>query len=358
MAHQPQLDAQYDVNTNSYNFDNNFKFIKKYINSSNLAIANLETTLRGEPYTSYPQFSSPDSLLTALKNTGFDVISTINNHTNDTGKKGIKRTLEVIKEHNLDSVGTRNNLDEKNYIIKNVDGIKVGIAAFSYGDIISNNKYLNGLKVSSEISDLVNVIESNDSNKAFNRIKPILSDINTEGVDLTIVVVHWGEEYQREPNNFQKELAQLLCNEGVDIILGSHPHVIQPIEILSSANSSNEETNETFVVYSMGNFLSNQRNEILNKFYTEDGIIPIFDIEKNLETNKTTIKKLEYIPTWVNKYYDNIKNKNVYEIIPYIQNDSFLSTLDELTLKKLTKSYENTTSIMPNSDRISPMKSN
>ena len=127
MVHDDQLKAQYDKDTNSYSFDNNFKHIKPYIENSNLSIGNLETTLAGKDskYSAYPRFNSPDSLVTALSNCGFDVLSTVNNHTYDNGSIGVYRTLDVIKNHGIESVGTRNNSSENNFIIKYVYGINL-----------------------------------------------------------------------------------------------------------------------------------------------------------------------------------------------------------------------------------------
>ena len=160
------------------------------------------------------------------------------------------------------------------------------------------------------------------------------------------VIIHWGEEYHRNPSKFQKLLAQKLCDYGVDIIIGSHPHVVQPIEMIKSEESNNE----TLVIYSLGNFLSNQRREILKTDYTEDGLIVDIDISKNLETNETKISKVEYIPTWVNKYTDS-SNKLQYEIIPIIDETNILS-INNLDYDKINSSYINTTSLIANNDII------
>ena len=168
MAHTPQLEAQYDASTNTYSFDNNFQHIKSYIENSDLSIANLETTLAGEgvAYSSYPTFNTPDALAVALKNSGFDVISTINNHTFDKGTLGFERTLSTLKELGFDTVGTRSNIGDDDYIIKDVNGIKLGITSYSYGDIKGSNKYLNGIKVSDECKDKANIFSSNDVENA------------------------------------------------------------------------------------------------------------------------------------------------------------------------------------------------
>ena len=348
MVHDDQLKAQYDKDTNSYSFDNNFKHIKPYIENSNLSIGNLETTLAGKDskYSAYPRFNSPDSLVTALSNCGFDVLSTVNNHTYDKGSIGVYRTLDVIKNHGIESVGTRNNSSENNFIIKNVDGINFGITSFSYGEISKSKPSLNGLPIAKQDTNNLNIFDFRDVDTAFESIKSTLDSMNQNETDLQVLVIHWGEEYHRNPSKFQKLLAQKLCDYGVDIIIGSHPHVVQPIEMIKSEESNNE----TLVIYSLGNFLSNQRREILKTDYTEDGLIVNIDISKNLDTNETKISKVEYIPTWVNKYTDS-SNKLQYEIIPIVDETTILS-INNLDYDKINKSYINTTSLIASNDII------
>lgn len=353
MVHSPQLNAQLDSSTGEYSFDNNFEHVKTYIEECDLALANLETTLKGAPYSGYPSFNSPDSLVTALKNTGFDVLSTINNHSNDTSSDGLSRTLDVIENSGLDYVGTQKNNSDKDYLIKDVNEIRLGILSYSYGTVSENNKALNGIPIPKDYTDLVNIFDPSNPEEAFNNIKKQLDLIKKEEVDTIVLFIHWGQEYMREPNSFQVELAQKLCDEGVDIIFGSHPHVVQPMEILKSSNSENE----TFVIYSLGNFLSNQRKDLMRSSYTEDGSILTVELEKDFSTNKTSIKSINCLPTWVNKYHDTTKGKNVYEILPLTQDEEFYSDLEtegtfNNNLKsKLDQSYENTTSLIKD-DRI------
>lgn len=352
MAHDDQLKAQFDKDTNTYSFDNNFKYVKPYISNSDLAIGNLETTLAGPKakYSSFPKFNSPDELADAIKDSGVDIVSTINNHTYDRGSDGVYRTLDVLNSKDIEHVGTQKNDKDENFLIKDVDGVKLGITAYSYGQVYGSTTALNGLNI--DYSDLnnLNIFNSSYVDIAFNEIKDTLDVMNNKESDLQVVILHWGDEYTRQPNEFQKDLAKKLCDYGVDIIIGSHPHMVQPIEMIKS----DENDNETLVIYSLGNFLSNQRNEILNKKYTEDGVIANIGINKNLNTGETKISNVEYIPTWVNKY----KNKNgklTYEIIPLI-NEKQLSKIDNLPLDKAKKSYDNTTSIIGSSDIINVAK--
>lgn len=347
MAHMPQLEAQLQ-DDKTYNFDNNFKYIKPIIENSDISIANLETTVNPNKNVSgYPSFNSPPELLNSLKNTGFDVISTINNHSLDTGYSGVISTLNELKKINLKSVGTKLSEEEKNYITIKVKDINIGITTFSYGDIVGNDKYLNGIRAGKS-AGLLNVIDNNKINSSFETIKKEIDLMKSENVDFIIVGLHWGEEYKQNPNSYQKELAQLLANEGVDLILGSHPHVVQPIEYIKSETSDEE----CLVVYSMGNIISNQREEEMGFKESENGIIPIIDIEKN-DNGDTVIKNAQYIPTWVNKYTKN--NKVYYEIIPIDDDIDTIANKTKSDKDDLTISYNNTVSLM-NDERIKVYK--
>ena len=287
MAHMPQLKAQYNTSTKKYSFDNNYKYVKKYIKNADLAMANLETTLCGDDvyaYSSYPTFNTPDALADSLKNVGFDLLSTINNHSFDMSSLGVERTLSTLKKKGFDTVGTREKKSDDEYVIENVNGIKLGITAYSYGEIKNGTKYLNGIKVS---------------------------------------------------------------DAGIDIIIGSHPHVVQPVETIKSTDGKKE----TLVVYSLGNYISNQRREVLS-MYTEDGLMVDIDIEKK-GNNEATIKKVKCIPTWVDKYQNG--SKTVYEIIPIAGN--ILEKASYVNSSYLKQSYKNTSELIKTDDKISVIKS-
>lgn len=350
MAHNPQLKAQFDTSTKSYSFNNNFKYVKKYIESSDLSIANLETTLAGPstPYTSYPTFNSPDALIDGLKFAGVDILSTINNHSFDKGDLGVERTLKVSKGKGFDTVGTTENVGDANYLIKDINNIKLGITAFSYGEIINNIKRLNGIAISNKSKDKMNIFDMYNVDNAFNTISKTLD--NLKDTDMQIVILHWGNEYQRTPSEFQIKLAQKLADAGVDIIIGSHPHVVQPVKMIKSSDGNNE----TLVIYSLGNFISNQRRELLGTPFTEDGLMVDIEITKDFNKNKTYVSKVNFTPTWVNKY-SNL-GKDVYEIIPITDKDE-LSTIENLPMDKVKASFDNTISQIENRDIFNIPKS-
>ena len=207
-------------------------------------------------------------------------------------------------------------------------------------------KYLNGIKVSSDKTDLMNVFDTSDVNKAFDTIYSTVKKYQDD-TDMQIVIIHWGDEYSRTPNDFQKKLAQKLCDAGVDIIIGSHPHVVEPVETIKSTDGKNE----TLVIYSLGNYISNQRREYIS-MYTEDGLMVDINIEKQ-GNNEAKVKKVTCIPTWVNKYESG--GKSVYEIIPVA--DNILEKTTYIDQSYLKQSYKNTSELIKTDDKISIVKS-
>lgn len=179
-----------------------------------------------------------------------------------------------------------------------------------------------------------------------NKIENIINDMKNEGAEFIIVGMHWGIEYDKNPSEYQKKIAKELNNFGVDLVLGSHPHVIQPIEKIK-----NEQGEETIVVYSMGNFLSNQSKETIGKSETSDGVILEFKIGQN-EKKDIVIKDYKIIPTWVYKYNDNNGNTK-YKILSAedtLKSEEAKNKLSKEILQKIKKSEEATKSILKNNN--------
>jgi len=332
MFHSTQVKAAYDNETGTYDFKPVFEPIKKYIDSVDLAIANFETVTAGPEhgYRGYPTFNSPADTLDAIKYAGFDILSTANNHSLDKGKEGIIETIDNINNVGLISVGTYKE-PTSDILIQNVNGINLAILSYTYG--------LNGLDsllTEEELSYMVNLIDEN-------KIKSDIERADTLEVDSTLVIIHWGNEYQREPSEHQINLANKMIEWGADIILGSHPHVIQKSEII------NYNGEDKYIIYSMGNFVSNQRRETLgnisNKKYTEDGVIVQLQLEKNLQDGNTIIKEVKHVPTWVNRYM--VDGKLRYEIMPvedYINAEDH--GLTQEVFSRMVESYNDTINIM------------
>lgn len=312
MVHEPQLKAQYDQQSGTYDFDNNFQYVEQYIQQADLALGNIETTFSGEPYKGYPVFRSPDSLAATLKDVGFDIALTSNNHILDGGLKGLKRTSEVLRGEGLLVSGFRQ-LEEKPYVITTVKGVKVAILSYTYETPpLEGQHALNGNPISTEALPLINSFLYEALDAEYQEMSQMIQSAKADGAQLIIFYFHWGEEYQREPNQWQVEIAQKLSDLGADIVFASHPHVLQPYEIVESPSTGKH----TAVFYSMGNFLSNQRTETLDNRYTEQGMIAQVELKLMASTGEILSIQQDAVPTWVDKYKEN--GKNVYAIVPLV----------------------------------------
>lgn len=298
LMHMPVLNSVYQSD-GTYDISSCLSAISPYWSSADYMIANLEVTLGGEgTYSGYPTFSSPDSLVTDLKEAGVDCLLTANNHAYDSGENGMIRTLQVVEENGLDYMGTRQSTEESYVLTKDINGIIFGMVCYTYDTRSSadSQKSLNGITMSDTAEDLVNSFCYSDLNSLYASVSEDLSEMETAGCDVTMVFIHWGDEYRETPNDYQTTIAQELANLGVDIIVGGHPHVIQEFTTLTGTNG-----NETLVLYSTGNALSNQRRDLMtseNRGYTEDGLMIEFTY---IKFNNGTVKLEEVyiLPTWV-----------------------------------------------------------
>ena len=309
MVHSTQLDgAIVSSGTGSaqYDFSAFFKETAPYYKKADLAVANLEVTFGGTDsgkYSGYPAFNTPDVLADNIKDAGISLLLTTNNHCYDTGLFGLKRTLNVLKERKIPYIGTRLAASDPNYTVKDVNGVKLGITAFTYetASQTAGRKSLNGNIIAEEANSLINSFSYEHIDDFYNEAAELIESMRSDGADRIVFYMHWGEEYQLTQNTWQKTIAQKLCNLGVDFIIGSHPHVVQPIELLHSEDSQNT----SICLYSMGNAVSNQRQEIMSPEcttgHTEDGVMFSFTVDKYSD-GSTVISSVDIIPTWVDKY--------------------------------------------------------
>lgn len=337
MFHPSQLDGAYDPAKGTYDFHNSFKAVKELFQEADIAIANFEGTTAGNEvyaFQGYPLFNAPDEVLDAIKEAGFDILSTANNHSLDTRRAGIIRTVQEINKRGMEAIGTYVEKPETRVLIKEVNGVK--LAFLSYTEMVNG---LESVLSPADLDAMINII-----NEA--KISEDIAYAKNQNADIIIAYLHWGDEYARVQAQRQEILADKLFAEGVDIILGSHPHVIQPAQKLEY------EGKTKFVAYSMGNFLSNQRIETLVPYglseevskYTEDGVIVDINIEKNGETGKVSIKDISYIPLWVYKgtTADGGTEHVVYPIMKYIEN----SELNENAKIRMQRSLSDTSKQM------------
>lgn len=283
---------------NSFDFTPIFQNISEDINEADIAIANFEGSVNSNRALSgFPLFNFPKESISSLKNVGFDVLSTANNHCLDTGIDGLAETISVINENNMKSFGTFTEDIDKGIVVEE-KGIKIGLISFT---------------------DTLNGMDSLMRGKEYsvnNFSQDVESDIKKlkDKSDIVIVYPHWGNEYQLVPNERQIYLKEKLQEYGADIILGSHPHVLQKYEVEEKNNK------KYFTIYSMGNALSNQRVENLKKSGVDTGAIVKLIIEKDNNTKDTNLKSYGVYPTYVDRYrkngklnYDIIKLEDVVE---------------------------------------------
>ena len=293
IIHQSQINGA--KNENGYDFSPSFQYIKEMVREADISLGILEGALAGGEPTGYPIFNSPDEVIDSLRDTGIDVVNYANNHIYDYDDEGLQRTIEITKEKGLDVLGVKSTEEEKSYLVKEVDGVKIGFASYVFETAAVNGyKTINSNPVSINSENLINTFNYNDLESFYNRIASEISAMKAEGVKFIIASMHWGEEYNTYIEATQNEIAKKLNELGVDIILGGHPHVIQPYEIIC-----NESGHSTFVIYSQGNSLSNQSEQEIGVAESEDGIMIKFTLEK--KDGNVSLKEYKIIPTWVYK---------------------------------------------------------
>lgn len=306
----------------SYNFDSIFQYVKSYSQAADFSVANLETTLcgtdNGYAYAGNPKFNCPDAIVDSLKGAGFDMLLTANNHADDTSLVGYKRTLNVVREKGLDTLGTYLSADEQKWTIEEVNGIKIGMVCYTYSDGFSQNGYplLNYNEVGE--NGILNYFTYDKLPEFYTQLQGYLDEMKAAGAEATVVYLHWGEEYKWKtgegPNANQTAMAQKLCDMGVDVIVGGHPHVVQPVDLLTSGTDAEHKT---IVLYSMGNAVSNQRKEEMQQSeptgHTEDGVLFCVTFAKYSD-GSVFVDSAELIPTWVNMHANS--GATEYNILP------------------------------------------
>lgn len=336
----------------TYNFDHYFKYLKDYVSDADYAVANLETTLagldNGYKYSGYPAFNCPDEIVSSLQNVGFDMLLTANNHCYDTRSKGYHRTQQILTDANMDYIGTVPDEEQAQYLIKDVNGISIGMVCYTYEDNADPNVVApNGISMKDADKGLINSFNVNDLDAFYQRIEGQIQEMKEQGAEALVLYIHWGVEYQLEENNTQNTIAQKMCDLGIDVIVGGHPHVIQPMELLTSSTDANHKT---LCLYSTGNALSNQRRDLmrLDTGHTEDGILFKFTFAK-YSNGIVRIEDASVLPTWINKYRSSATGKDVYDIYPLdIQIEDWKTQMDmkESTEKNARSSYDRTMKIV------------
>ena len=295
MQHDLQIQSAFNPATNTYDFSSQFKYLKPLFDSTDVIVGNLEVTLGGPPFKGYPRFSSPDPLADAIKNAGIRYLVTANNHMYDKGKAGFERTMHLLDSLGIKRTGTfidQSDKEKNHPMIVFNNNFKIAIFNYTYGlngNISLKPNLINGLQKDSIIQDL-KLAKEND-------------------YDAIIVFFHWGIEYERQPNQEQIKLANICFESGADIVIGSHPHVVQKMEHKPFITSSNQQK-DILIAYSLGNFVSNYGA----RRYSDGGVMIRFKLRKD-DYNAISIINPCYIPIWV---YREPKEKELfnYYVLP------------------------------------------
>jgi poly-gamma-glutamate capsule biosynthesis protein CapA/YwtB (metallophosphatase superfamily) len=324
MMHRPQLPGAYNPETQTYDFRGFFQSVRSILVDANWTFGNLETPIAGDErgFRGYPLFNAPVALAEALADAGFDVLSTANNHSLDQGFTGLVHTLETLHSYGIQPIGTAaESAAATDIFISEQNGIKQAFLAYTYGT--------NGIPIPADKPYAVNLIQEE-------RIAEDISKARALGADFVTVSLHFGNEYQRQPSEQQQTLARFCIDAGADLVLGHHPHVVQPYERYATTQADGS-IREGVIIYSLGNFISNQFGQ-----YKEFGLIFKVLLRKTYSLNgdsQTIIANVEAIPTWVHKY--TLNGKKAYRILslndivqsgddPLLANE----TIQMLTLKR------------------------
>jgi poly-gamma-glutamate synthesis protein (capsule biosynthesis protein) len=284
MGHDEQIWSAEDRETHTYNYDDVFQYIKDEISEADLAIANFEVTLGGPPYKGYPAFSSPAALAVACKNAGIDIFAVANNHSADRGNRGILNTIYRLDSLGISHTGTFTDPSARDTLYPMIiekNGFSLALLNYTYAT--------NGINVPPPV--IVNMLDKSIVTADIEKAK-------SKNPDAIILFVHWGTEYDTIPSKTQTDLADYFFSRGVDLIIGSHPHVIQKMEWTKSST----DMKDRIVVYSMGNYVSNQR-----RARTDGGTMVRIELAKKADS--LYVSDAGYYLTWVYTPIENYRKK-------------------------------------------------
>ena len=347
LLHDAVLATCYDASTKTYDFSSIFHYISGHFQAADWAVVNFETTLGGSYYniSGFPLFNSPDSILEALENAGVNLLLTSNNHAYDTFSIGIRRTVEKIEETSLQYLGTTKAPEDPNFMVVEQDGIRLGLACYTYeSGSKGSSKGINGITMKQEDAGLINSFNPFHPESFYEETAETIALMKAADVDGIIYFMHWGTEYSMKVNEQQYEIAQKLCDLGVDVIIGGHAHVVQPADLLTSTV---DENHKTICLYSMGNAVSNQRGGYTKKVptdHTEDGVMFRVTFSR-YEDGTVLLETAESLPIWVNMGKNPNSGKKEYNILPLDKTMEDWKTAFDLTDKTLADalaSYDRT----------------
>ncbi|MBP1588160.1 MAG: CapA family protein [Clostridia bacterium] len=305
-----------------YDFSELTKYVQDIVSAADYAVFNLEVNCagEGEGYRAYPTFNVPDNIVETMKNAGFDGALFANNHTYDTGHNGFMRTQSVLADNGLRVFGARTSTDNKSYGIVDVNGIRLGIINYTYEDgpdefkQDKTRKYLNWNRVDTADVPLIDGFSTTRLEDFYGEIGGRISELRGEGADFIVAYMHWGTEYDEGADGNQKAIAQRLCDLGVDLLVGGHPHVVQPVATYTSGDGSRR----MLCYYSLGNFTSAQNRLTFQSspsyaWLTENELLANVTIRK-YSTGETLIVKAGYTPLWLHRH--DVGGRMVFNVVP------------------------------------------
>lgn len=320
MVHDYQYNEAYDPETKTYNFMHNFQDVKKYFEGYDIVLGNLELTFGGSdrPYASFPCFNTPDSFLDAVKDAGFDILTTANNHSMDTGQAGVIRTLDKLDEYDIAHFGTNRSQEEQDAILyRDVNGIRFAFLSYTYGT--------NGIPVPE--SYLVNLIDEERMPRQIREAR--------ENADVVVVMPHMGNEYETYTRDVFVRWADRMFEAGADIVLASHPHVLQRMEYRRVDHGDGEH--DGFIIYSLGNFISSQTTPPRNA-----SIVLHLTVEKSGDA-PASVKEVSFVPVWTQfrsaANVDHFVVRSVYQMLslPQPELDQTVRGKDQQRLREIHK---------------------
>lgn len=325
MCHSTQFKYAFREDS-TYDFKPVYREIKKYFDNSDIVIGNLETVVAGKDisYSGYPVFNTPEDFLKGLKFAGFDILVTGNNHSYDHQKKGVINTIDYIRKNGMQNSGTYKSQEERDSVqLFEQSGLKFALLSYTFG--------VNLYRIPAKNKFLVNRIDPD-------LIKHDIDKAKLKGADLVIVYFHFGKEYARSENNYQRNIVNKTIEYGADIILGAHPHTLQPVEVYKTVNAN---IDSGFVAFSLGNFISNQRWR-----YSDGGVVLNFSVTKDLKTSRVKLNAVRYLPIWVFKGVTNWGLE--YLILPsdIAASNSYPSYFTEEDKELMLQCYNDTRAIM------------
>lgn len=299
LCHNTNYWDAYSQSTDTYDFSYSFEDIKKYFENSDICVGTLEANFAGKSagYSNYPLFNAPEDMAKDLKELGYDVMATANNHCLDKGFNGMVNTLAELDKAGIEHLGTyATEEDSKEYLIKDVNGIKIAFLDYTYGT--------NGIPLPEGKEFAINMIDKD-------KMKEDIENVKNEDIDLICVFMHWGQEYRLTPTDEQKELADFLFENGVDLILGSHTHCLEPME-KRTIQLDDGTTKDGFLIYSLGNFMSGQ-----NADHSRQSIILDIQLTKSGNDGKIKIDHITYTPIYMYNYFTsaNIRTPHKFKIM-------------------------------------------